>query len=86
VAALWALHPMQVASVAWIAERKNVLYVLLWLGSLLLFVRAEQRRGARVLSLVLFALALLSKAAAMTLPAALVVVRWARGEPLDRRF
>src|SRR5215813_7309690 len=69
VAAIWALHPMQVESVAWITERKNVLYVLFYLIALLLFVRSERTDGARftgrtayVLSLVALALGLLSKA------------------------
>src|SRR5207245_10106629 len=79
-AALWALHPMQVASVAWVSERKNVLYVLLYLASLSLFVvSSADRRGSRiayVASVGLFALALLSKAAAITLPAAIVLVIW----------
>jgi hypothetical protein len=93
VAAVWALHPLQVASVAWIAERKNVLYVFFWLASLLLYLRAQSapvgsatRRLAAGGSVVLFALGLLSKAAAMTVPAAIVLVEWARGRRLDWRF
>jgi tetratricopeptide (TPR) repeat protein len=93
-AALWALHPMQVASVAWITERKNVLYVFLYLAALHLYVSARRgASGARLrpstaysLSLALFGFAMLSKAAAMTLPAAIVLVEWARRRPLDRRF
>ena len=74
-AALWALHPMHVESVAWVTERKNVLYVFLWLGSLLLYLRARDAwRLAYPLSILLFALALLSKGAAISLPAALVLV------------
>jgi protein O-mannosyl-transferase len=103
VAALWALHPMQVASVAWVTERKNVLYVFFWLASLLLYLRASAapaaaastdqsarssvpRSGTFALSVALFAAALLSKRAAITLPAAIVLVEWARGRDLDRRF
>ena len=162
VAALWALHPVGVASVAWVTERKNVLYVFFWLGSLLFYLRwadggagtarsgrvtrspsenrarvldqlelvadesrfvrlnfakrllglgrslagsfhagpmAGSRIGAKgsardscrhvvayVLSLGLFGLALLSKGAAMSLPAALVLVGWLRGRLAERRF
>jgi tetratricopeptide (TPR) repeat protein len=93
VAAVWALHPVQAASVAWIAERKNVLYVFLYLSSLLLYLasdRAPAGSRARAVrygaSILLFALALLGKAAAMTLPAAIVLLWWARRGPLDRRL
>ena len=47
-AGLWALHPAHVESVAWITERKNVLYTFFWLGSLLLYLRwrrADARRA-----------------------------------------
>ena len=90
-AALWALHPVQVESVAWVAERKNVLYALFWLGSLLLYRRWRRADSARAplaygASLLLFVLSLLSKGAAITLPAALVLIEWARARRLDRRF
>src|SRR5262249_38950135 len=91
VAALWALHPLQVASVAWITERKHVLSGFLWLAALRLYLLSmtgspRVRRAPYVSSIVLFAMALLSKAAAMTLPAAIVLVEWGRGRRLDRRF
>jgi protein O-mannosyl-transferase len=85
-AALWALHPVHVESVAWITERKNILYTFFWLSALLLYVRRGQRRGAYVGALLLFVLALLSKGAALTLPAGCALIEWARGRPLDRRF
>ena len=89
-AGLWALHPVQVESVAWITERKNVLYTGFWLAALLLYLRSR-RAGARAPllyagALVLFVAALLSKGAAITLPAAFVLVEWGRGGRLDRRF
>lgn len=82
---LWALHPMCVASVAWVAERKNLVSVCFGLLSLLCYVahrrrkepgdaRSDLSRGALyALSLALFALALSAKAAVMTLAAVLIV-------------
>jgi tetratricopeptide (TPR) repeat protein len=87
IAALWALHPVNVESVAWIAERKNVLYTFFWLASLLLYLRASRVPArtswlAHSAALVLFVCALLSKAAAITLPAAIALVEWARRRSL----
>src|SRR5207237_5553568 len=39
-ALIWAIHPMQTESAAWISERKNVLCVALFMGSLLAYLRA----------------------------------------------
>jgi len=88
-AAVFAVHPVHVESVAWVAERKNVLSGLLFLlamGSFLRFALAEgdppDRRRWQFygLSLILFVLALLAKPVTMTLAAALpLVVWWKRG-------
>ncbi|MGH7896062.1 MAG: tetratricopeptide repeat protein, partial [Candidatus Binatia bacterium] len=87
IAGLWGLHPIAVGTVAWATERKNVLFVFLWLCSLLLYLRATARpTGVRlrlyVLSLVAFALALLSKGAALSLFTTLPLVEWLRGRRL----
>jgi tetratricopeptide (TPR) repeat protein len=87
-AAIFALHPVEVESVAWIAERKNLLSLLFSLGSALAWLRyLDSRRSpaAYLLSLALCALALTSKATACTLPAALLILTWLRGAPIDRR-
>lgn len=72
-AALFALHPQQVESVAWLAERKNVLSGALALLAMLLYVRsaASEKWGPYVAALVLFLAALLAKTAIMTLAASL---------------
>lgn len=72
-AGLFALHPVQVASVAWIAERKNVLAGAFVLISLLAFTRflKHSRVRAFVLSWVAFLLAMLSKTQVAALPLAL---------------
>ncbi len=76
VAGVFALHPMQVASVAWIAERKNVLSGFFYLCGFLLYLRHRRtgRTGSYVLALVAFLGALLSKTQTVTLPASLLLV------------
>jgi tetratricopeptide (TPR) repeat protein len=76
VAALFELHPLHVESVAWIAERKDVLsgfFFLLTLWAYLAYVRRP--RGDRyALVLVLFALGLMSKPMLVTLPFVLLLL------------
>lgn len=94
-AALFALHPVQVESVAWVAERKNTLSGLFYMLAAYAFVRfielddAEPRRGARwrwyALSLLLYVCAMLSKPLVMTLAAALPLAAWARRGRITRR-
>jgi protein O-mannosyl-transferase len=88
-AAIFALHPVQVESVAWIAERKNVLSLCFSLLSLLAWVefveeRPKPARSLYGLALIFYALALCSKATACTLPAALLLVLWLGRKPIDR--
>jgi tetratricopeptide (TPR) repeat protein len=70
VAALFALHPMNVESVAWAAERKNVLSMLFFLLALCAYVWYTRKPGLRRYAAVafLFALALLSKPQVITFP------------------
>lgn len=76
VAALFALHPMNVESVAWIAERKNVLsmfFLLLSLGAYGWYAR-RPGLGRYLLVAVLFALGLAAKPMIVTLPFALLLI------------
>jgi tetratricopeptide (TPR) repeat protein len=78
VAALFAWHPLRVESVAWAAERKDVLscfFELLSLSSYVRYARAKQRRDF-YLALVFFAMALLAKPMPVTLPFLLLVLDW----------
>ena len=87
-AALFALHPVQVESVAWIVELKNVLSTIFYLGAALLYLRFDQsrKRGCYAGAWVLFVMSLFCKTATLTLPAALLVVFWwQRGRLFWRR-
>src|SRR5262249_13995313 len=86
-AALWALHPVQVESVLWITERKNVLAGAGALGALLAYLRfadGVDRRRSYALSLGLFAAALLAKTVACSLPAVICLILWWRRGTLRR--
>jgi len=85
---VFALHPVCVESVAWIAEQKNTLSTVLALGAAIAYLRydADRRPAPYVLALGLFTLALLSKTAVVTLPGALlVIIWWQRGQRTERR-
>jgi protein O-mannosyl-transferase len=85
--AIFALHPVQVESVAWITERKNVLMAFFFLLTLLAWVAFIDERTKRRwlfygLALILYLLALSAKTTACTLPAALLLILWLRKEPI----
>jgi len=88
-AALFALHPMHVESVAWISERKDLLYTLFYLSALLVYLQYINNgyKGKHYLiCLVLFLLSLFSKSAAVTLPVLLLVVDWYKGRKPDAKM
>jgi tetratricopeptide (TPR) repeat protein len=76
VAGLFGLHPLHVESVAWVAERKDVLSMLFWMLTIWAYVRyVERPNGARYwLSLALYALGLMAKPMAVTLPFVLLLL------------
>ena len=78
-ALVFAVHPLRVESVAWVTERRDVLGGFFFLLAVLAWLRAVERPGGAdrrwaLLSLAAFAASLLSKAAAMPLPAVLVLL------------
>jgi protein O-mannosyl-transferase len=86
--AIFALHPVQVESVAWITERKNVLMSFFFLLTLLAwtaFVNEKTKRPSLLygLALILYLLALSAKATACTLPAALFLILWLQNKPIN---
>ena len=88
VAAVFCVHPIQVESVAWISERKNLLSALLALLTLLAYLRYCRSPRARsyLPVLGLFALAMMSKPSVATLPLAMVALDyWPLGRLRPRR-
>ncbi|MBU6400562.1 MAG: tetratricopeptide repeat protein, partial [Verrucomicrobia bacterium] len=73
VACIFALHPLNVESVAWISERKGLLAAFFWLLTTLLYIKSvvEHDASAYALSLITLCLGLLSKPILMALPAVL---------------
>ena len=87
-AALFALHPLQVESVAWISELKNTLSGFLFLCAAFTYLKFDESRdrGAYAAALVLFLAGMLCKTAIAPLPAVLlVVVWWKRGNIFWKR-
>ncbi|MGB9454838.1 MAG: tetratricopeptide repeat protein [Bryobacteraceae bacterium] len=76
VAFLFALHPLHVESVAWVAERKDVLCAFFWFLALWAYVRYAERpgRGRYLAVLLWFCLGLMSKPMIVTLPFLLLVL------------
>ncbi len=86
VAALFAVHPMHVESVAWVAERKDVLSTMFFLLAALAYVGYARRGGAARYAAVaaLFALGLMAKPMVVTLPLVLLLFDYwplQRGRP-----
>jgi tetratricopeptide (TPR) repeat protein len=77
LAALWAIHPLRVESVAWVAERKDVLATLFFIAAMLAYVN-----GRKALIIAAFILAVMAKPMAITFPFALLLLDY---WPLNRR-
>ena len=76
VAAVFAVHPLHVESVAWASERRDILCALFWMLGLLAYAWHASRRtpGRYALVVACFALALLAKPMAVTFPFALLLL------------
>lgn len=75
VAALFAIHPLHVESVAWVTERKDVLSTLFWLLCMLSYVRYARSGSSRAYTatLVMFCLGLMAKSMLVSLPIVLLL-------------
>jgi len=86
-AALFALHPIQVETVAWATELKNILSLFFMLLSALAWIefvveRPKPAWGYYGLALIFYGLALCGKTTACTLPAALLLILWLQHKPI----
>jgi hypothetical protein len=83
VAALFALHPLHVESVAWVAERKDVLSTFFWLLTMWTYVRYVERPGPKwyILTFFIYGLGLMAKPMLVTLPFVLLLLDY---WPLNR--
>lgn len=92
-AALWALHPLQASSVAWVAEMKNTQSGIFFLLAILYYLKAltdaedksAECRRHYVLMLVFAVLAMASKTSTMVLPAVLGLCGWWLERRLSKR-
>jgi tetratricopeptide (TPR) repeat protein len=77
-AALFGLHPVHIEAVAWISGVSEPLHAILFLGTLLSYIRARERRSSPWLaaSLVLYVVTMLSKETALVLPAFVLLYEW----------
>ncbi|MBA3647762.1 MAG: hypothetical protein H0W62_04300 [Chitinophagales bacterium] len=88
-AILFAVHPLHVESVSWIAAQKDLLYVLFYLGALIQYAKYSNEgkidRKKYVLIILLFLLSLLSKGQAVTLPVIMILINWFQKKKISIR-
>jgi len=83
----FALHPTRVESVAWVTERKDVLYAFFYMAGLLAYLRYRRMDDKRFYGLAVFAflLSMLSKAMALSFPLILLLCDWYQGRKFDKK-
>ncbi len=89
VALFFGIHPMHVESVAWIAERKDVVYVFFFMASLISYYKYIHAEGKNkfllyAFTILLFLLSILSKAMAVVLPFVLLLIDYYEGRKFEK--
>ena len=87
VALLFGIHPMHVESVAWIAERKDVLYTAFFLGGMIQYLGylKSKKNKKLIYTGIFFLLSLLSKPTAVTFPVVMVLMDFVKNRKFDSR-
>jgi hypothetical protein len=84
-AGIFAVHPVEVESVAWVTERKNVLCAVFFLAAMLVYFYPKRSRVLYALAALLFMFAMMSKTVAATWPVAVLIIQWWRTGRVQRR-
>jgi len=89
VALFFGIHPMHVESVAWISERKDVLYTFFFMAALIAYYKYIHYQGKKkvllyAFILLLFLLSVLSKAMAVVLPMVFLLIDYYKGRKFDK--
>ncbi|MCX6273645.1 MAG: tetratricopeptide repeat protein [Bacteroidetes bacterium] len=88
-ALLFGIHPLHVESVAWAAERKDLLYAMFFLGSLICYIRyikEQQKMKFIFFAFLLFVLSIMSKAMASSLPPVLILIDYFFGRKFNTKI
>ncbi len=88
-ALLFGIHPLHVESVAWAAERKDLLYAMFFLGSMICYIRyikEQQKIKFIFFAFLLFVLSIMSKAMASSLPPVLILIDYFLGRKFNTKI
>jgi tetratricopeptide (TPR) repeat protein len=86
-ALVFAIHPMHVESVAWISERKDVLYMTFFMAGLISYLRYVKKQESKYIlfAFLFFLMSVLSKAMAVVFPIILILLDWYMKRPFNKR-